>query len=214
MSETAPPSNNRLVGDELESLIASSYNELISRGRRLAAFEPKHLQIDEDDLVQEALLRVLSSSPLCVDDKDHFVRIVCMTMRRIIIDRARSSTSRKQREVSFTRGVFGGSRCGKSDLEAKIDLRAKICQLGREDPRLAENVRQHYFGKLSTARVAERLGRSRRCIQSDLCLARGHLRRMLNSDHESRVDIGRPDEASGHSRPDRLTCLQVASSPR
>lgn len=185
MPQTTFSSSKCRSGDGLASLIASVYPELVLRGRAVASSEPKQLQIDPDDLVQESLLRVLSTSPLFVSDRDHFVRIVSITMRRVIIDHARSSSSRKQRERLFAQGTLPGSACKVVDQEARIDLRSKLRQLARDDPRLAESLHQHYYGTLSTARVAERVDRSRRSVQCDLRSARSRLRTMLSRSDES-----------------------------
>lgn len=189
MPEQTLPSGTGPTRADLAALITSAYPELISLGRMLSASEPKRLQIDTEDLVQESLLRVLSTPSLFVCDTDHLVRIVYITMRRVIVDHARSFSSRKQREISFAQDMSRAPESESHDLLAKLDLREQLRQIARDDPLLAESLYHYYYGGLSTSRTAERLDRSQRSVQSDLYSARSRLRFVLQGPRENEDDL-------------------------
>jgi RNA polymerase sigma factor (TIGR02999 family) len=161
----------------LEPLMAHVYGELrrLAR-RRLRAERPDHT-LQPTELVHEAFLRLVGAD---VDwqDRAHFLAVAASTMRRILVDHARSRGADKR----------GGGEPAEplteripspqlpSDLAALDDAMRALAEI---DPRKGRLVELYFFGGLTFEELGCVLGVSRATAHRELALARAWLHREL-----------------------------------
>lgn len=163
----------------LDELMPAVYEEL----KRLASAymrrqKPGH-SLQTVDLVNEAYMRLVDSSRVNWQDRNHFYAIAAQIMRRLLVDSARKRNSQKR----------GGDRARitlDDNLEAAIEpgtdlvaLDEAMKQLAELNPRHSRIVELRYFGGLTEEETAEVLGVSSRTIRRDWTIARAFLYREL-----------------------------------
>ena len=176
MNKTSLPAveinNNAPAIDELLPLV---YKEL----RRLAAHFLKQERSDHTlqptALVHEAYLRLLDQKNISLQNRAQFFALAAQTMRRILVDYARSH-HRQKRGGYQTRIVLddaiGLSQERAADLLALDDA---LNMLGQLYPRKSQVVELRYFGGLSVEETAEVLDVSRKTVMRDWDLAKAWL---------------------------------------
>ena len=161
-----------------EQLLPLVYDEL----RRLAAQKLAHEQpnqtLQATALVHEAYLRLVGGQQTQDwDGRGHFVAAAAEAMRRIRIDRARHTQTRK--------AGGGRLRLDVDDLEPALEegnddrllaLDEALRQLEAEDPRKAELVKLRFFAGLTVEQAAAALGVSTSTAEKDWAYARSWLR--------------------------------------
>ena len=163
----------------LDRLMPVVYEEL----KRLASAymrrqRPGH-SMQTVDLVNEAYMRLVDSSRVNWQDRNHFYAISSQIMRRLLVDSARKRNSQKR----------GGGRAQitlDDNLEAAvgpgIDLVAldeALKSLAELNPRHSRIIELRYFGGLTEEETAEVLGVSSRTVRRDWTVARAWLYREL-----------------------------------
>ncbi len=136
-------------------------------------------------LVHEAYLRMADKTIVAGQDRSHFIAVAAETMRRVLVDHARTRGALK-------RGG-GRSRTGPDPdaiaIDAEVDMLAlddAITRLGRLDERHARVVVLKFFGGLSVEQIGGLLGVATRTVEADWALARAWLRRELSAGHPER----------------------------
>jgi RNA polymerase sigma factor (TIGR02999 family) len=168
-------------GGGTERLLELCYGEL----RRLAdaqmSREPVGHTLQATALVHEAWLRLLGGRSARFESRLHFFRAAAMTMRRILVDRARRVQAEKRGG-----GAERVSLCLASDDHAltdggaghRLDLLAldeALDELAAFDPRLHELVQLRWFSGLDVPDTARLLGVSERTIKREWSVARAWL---------------------------------------
>jgi RNA polymerase sigma factor (TIGR02999 family) len=163
--------------EALEALVPLVYSEL----RRLARLQmrdqsPGHT-LQPTALVHEAYARLVDLK-LDWQDRSHFLSMAARTMRRVLVDHARSKRAAK-------RGA-GAVHVTLHDFHARdqpsIDLLAideAIETLSRHDERATSAIELRYFGGLTGREIAAALGISEATAERDLRFAQTWLRREL-----------------------------------
>ncbi len=150
-----------LVYDELRKLASA----------KMAAENPGHT-LDATALVHEAYVRLTRRRSFA--SESHFLRAAAQSMRRILVDHARSCNAAKRgrsRRVDFDPG----------DLAARIpdgrieELDEALSRLAAEKPELAELVQPHVFGGQTLSDAAGILGLSPRTADTWWTYARAWL---------------------------------------
>ena len=156
------------------------YDEL----RRIAArYVRRELAqtVQATDLVHEAYLRLARDTPASWNDRAHFVAIAAISMRRLLVERARARGAAKrgggQLQVTLDEGLLhdGGQ-------DARIDLLAldeALTRLAAIDPSHARVVELRYFGGLSVEETAAALDISPATVKRHWSFARAWLLREL-----------------------------------
>jgi RNA polymerase sigma factor (TIGR02999 family) len=170
-----------LVYDELRR-VAARY---ISRERPGGTMQPTAL-------VNEAYLRLSAERPREFQNRTHFVAIAALSMRQILVQRARARRALKRggapdrvtldESVSPSRvaagfgdgNVFGAAR----DVEL-LALDEALTRLSRIDPDLERVVELRYFGGLTVEETADALDVSPATVKRHWALARAWLKRAL-----------------------------------
>ncbi len=165
--------------DALDRLMPFVYSEL----RRLAHAYMRRQKSDHTlqttALVNEAYMRLIDTSRVRWQDRNHFFAMSAKMMRRILVDSARSKNARKrgggEHMVTFDEAL--------PVVEAKaadlIDLDDALTRLAELDERQSRIVELRYFGGLTEEEIADVLEVSARTVRRDWSIARAWLFREL-----------------------------------
>jgi RNA polymerase sigma factor (TIGR02999 family) len=161
-----------LVYDELRRL-AASYLRRERPGQTLQATA----------LVHEAYVRLIGEGKRPWQDRAHFVAIAALSMRQILVERARRRQAAKRggdpERITLDEHVLGvGPSHGPDHLDL-VSLDAALDRLAAEQPRQAKIVELRYFGGLSVEECAETLQISPATVKRDWTLARAWLKQAL-----------------------------------
>jgi RNA polymerase sigma factor (TIGR02999 family) len=171
-----------LVYDELRR-IAANY----VRGERPGQ------TIQATALVNEAFVRLAGERARHFNSRTHFLAIAALSMRQILIQRARARNAIKrgagpQRvtldDVNVSDDVGAAFRrpaVAPDDIDV-LALDEALSRLASLDPELARVVELRYFGGLTVEDVAEVMGTSPATVKRQWALARAWLKRALEGD--------------------------------
>ena len=171
-------------GDQeaLQQLIPLVYNELHRLAHHYMAAEQSAQTLQTTALVHEAYLRLVDVKNVDWQNRAHFYGICARSMRRILIDLARSRNYQKRGghfphmeldEAATVSAVVG------SELLA-VDEALK--QLASVDARKSAVVELRFFGGLTVEETAAALGVSVETVMRDWKLAKAWLLRELSSE--------------------------------
>jgi RNA polymerase sigma factor (TIGR02999 family) len=136
-------------------------------------------------LVNEAYLRLIDAKEVDWQDRAHFFAVAARTMRRILVDAARSKVAVRrggdwQRVEHVTPLDFDKlPAAGSNKAMALCALDDALDTLAQMDPRGAEGIELRFFGGLSVEETAELLGISPQLVMRDWKVARDWLAREL-----------------------------------
>jgi RNA polymerase sigma-70 factor, ECF subfamily len=169
------------AGDEqaLARLMPFVYKELRRAAHRYMAGERTGQTLQTTALVNELYLRLVDVQRMSWQNRAHFLAICAQTMRRILIDFARSRRYQKRGggipALSFDEERFVCERS--SDLVA---LDEALKALAATDHRKSQVVELRFFGGLSAKETAEVLRVSSETVMRDWKLAKVWLLRELS----------------------------------
>jgi len=173
-----------MIGDrnELDAQLEELYGCLRElAGRWLARERPGHT-LQPTALVHEAWLRLADADPASWPDRAQFAAACARTLRRVLVDHARTRGAQKRGEgqgrVTLVDLVGGEGE----QLVDVLDIDACLERLAGDHPRPARVVELRFFAGLSIAEVAQLLEVSPRTVDSDWQFARAHLIRDLGSE--------------------------------
>jgi RNA polymerase sigma factor (TIGR02999 family) len=167
------------TGAEVGDLVEDVYGEL----RRLANHYLQREQaksVQATELVHEAYLRLSKDAPARFENRAHFIAIAAISMRRLLVERARARHAAKrggvQVQVTLDEGLLA------SDPDAAVDLLAldrALDGLARVDPQQARIVELRFFGGLSIDETADALAISPATVKRHWVVAKAWLLRAL-----------------------------------
>jgi DNA-directed RNA polymerase specialized sigma24 family protein len=148
-------------------MIATIYPQL----RRIAATKTPSMGGSPSSLAQETICRLISL-PVPPKDEQAALAIGCRLMEWLRIDRFRSSTSRRLRELDVS--IRGDSRevAGSDQNAQSRQLSQVLAQLAEAHPRMAEALMLSAVCRLSHEQIAAALEVSVRTIRRDLDFAK------------------------------------------
>ena len=134
-------------------------------------------------LVSELYLRLDASHPPEWRGRTHFFAVAASTLRRILIDAARSHGAQRrgggQARVPLDR-VEVGAACSYDEL---LIIDEALTQLALADERAARVTELRFFAGLEESEIAEELGVSEITVKRDWKFARAWLASHLESRH-------------------------------
>ena len=185
------PPDLDLGGQALDQLLPQVYDELLAIARsRLRRELPGHT-LDTASLVHEAYLRFAKQPDFKFRNRQHFLALASMVMRRVLVDHARKVGAGKRGsqaavvdwngvpEVQAEPPFLDG---GTAAILLRLD--EALNRLAEFNPRGAKVVEQRFFAGLSEAEIGDAIGVSERTVRRIWTVARGWLRRELDN-HES-----------------------------
>ena len=171
--------------DDLSHLMPVVYDEL----RRLAASylrrERPGQTVQATALVHEAYVRLAAEKAHRWQNRTHFLAIAALSMRQILVQRARARHAAKRggdpERITLDEGLFAADadRSGQVDV---LSLDAALDRLATLDPDQARIVELRYFGGLTVEETAEAMGVSPATVKRHWTLARAWLKRELAGD--------------------------------
>jgi RNA polymerase sigma factor (TIGR02999 family) len=168
----------------LQSLVPLVYHELRKVARRQLSRESPDHTLSPTALVHEAYLRLLQQYHVHVLDRDGLLAIAGLTMRRVLVDHARSRTRQKRGGDAHPLRLEADDDLPLlSDLEADEVLAVDVAleRLARLDERARQVVEHRVFAGLTLQETADALGISSKSVQRTWTTARAWLRKELRS---------------------------------
>jgi RNA polymerase sigma factor (TIGR02999 family) len=170
--------NDKAVG-ELMPLV---YDEL----RRLAAGylrrERPGQTLQATALANEAFVRLSQERPQSFQNRTHFLAIAALSMRQILVQRARAKHAEKRgggaERITLDESMAGGPSVPDEGIDV-LALDEALTRLAAFDPQQAKMVELRYFGGLTIEETAETLEISPATVKRQWTLARAWLRREL-----------------------------------
>jgi RNA polymerase sigma-70 factor (ECF subfamily) len=162
--------------DRLTPLVHGELHRMA--GRLMSGEQPGHT-LQPTALVNEAFLRLVDVKQVQWQDRAHFLAMAARTMRRILVDIARSKSYQKRgsrgQKVLLDENVIGSDERSR-DVVALDDALKELAAL---DSRKSQVVELRFFGGLTAGESAEVLKVSEETVLRDWRLARAWLRREL-----------------------------------
>jgi RNA polymerase sigma-70 factor (ECF subfamily) len=161
-------------------MVEEVYAELRRLAHHYVARERGH-SVQATDLVHEAYLRLKKDPHPRWNNRTHFLAIAAISMRRLLVERARARTAAKrggvQLQVTLDETLLVGDQ-----PDARVDLVAldrALESLARLDAGQARVVELRFFGGLSVEETAEALSISPATVKRHWTIARAWLSREL-----------------------------------
>ena len=158
----------------MDAAYAAVYDEL----KRAA-----HLQLrrhrdafETTALVHEAYLKLVGSTRVGLNDRNHLLALSARAMRQVLVDHARSAHALKrgagQEALTLTARIGSEERA----VVEVLQLDELLGALQKADPRAAQIVELRYFGGYEETEIADLLEISYRTVRRDGRKARAFLR--------------------------------------
>jgi RNA polymerase sigma factor (TIGR02999 family) len=152
------------------------YGELLAMARRLRRTERDDHTLETSALVHEAFLRLANQHAAEWQSREYFLGAVATTMRRVLVDHARSrNAGKRDGGVRTTLISFLDATSGGSDLLDVLALDDVLERLAALDPRQAQVVELRVFGGFEVEEVARIIGISPRTVKRDWRFAKAWL---------------------------------------
>ena len=174
---------------ELPVLMPLVYDELRRIAARYIRGERPGQTLQATALVNEAFVRLAAERPREFQNRTHFLAIAALSMRQILVQRARARRAVKRggapERVTLddslapadpNQGAFGAAR----DVDL-IALDDALMKLSVFDPELVRIVELRYFGGLTVEETAEALAISPATVKRHWCVARAWLKQALSA---------------------------------
>ena len=159
------------------------YDELRRIAARYISRERPGQTLQATALVNEAYVRLAAERPREFANKTHFLAIAALSMRQILVQRARARNAAK-RGGALHRITLDDRHIDQAHLPADIDVLAldeALSKLAALDPEQARIVELRYFGGLTVEETAEVLGSSPATVKRHWAMARAWLKQALDS---------------------------------
>ena len=163
-----------------EELIPLVYGELRRLAHRQLRGERTNHTLQTAELVHETYLRLVDSSRVQWQNRAHFLAVAAQSMRRILVDAARSRQSLK-RGGEHTRVALDTELtiAGAPSVDV-VALDDALEALASADPRRSRVVELRFFGGLSVEETAEVLEVSAETVMRDWKVAKAWLFKQLH----------------------------------
>jgi RNA polymerase sigma factor (TIGR02999 family) len=166
--------------EALDRLVPIVHQELHRLAHRYMRHERADHTLQSTALVHEAYQRLIDSRNVRWQNRAHFFAIAAQSMRRILVDFARSRQYLKRggqyRQVSLGEALMFSANRG-ADFVALDDA---LRSLNATDPRKSQVVELRFFGGLTVNETAEVLKVSPETVMRDWRLAKAWLLRELS----------------------------------
>ena len=177
MSESVSPEDPLAAG--AGALSVTLYAELRSMAEQRLRREHAGQTLQPTELVHEAFLRLPDADAMAYENRDHYLRLASVVMRRVLVDRARSRLADKR--DGGIRVTLVDDVAGTSDRSVNLlALDDALTRLAAAEPRCAQVVELRFFGGLDIPGTARVLDISPATVKRDWLFARAWLARALS----------------------------------
>jgi RNA polymerase sigma factor (TIGR02999 family) len=178
--------------DAPHALMPLVYDELRRIAGRYISRERSGQTLQATALVNEAFVRLAAERPRDFQNRTHFLAIAALSMRQILVQRARARHAAKRGGVreritlddanlANVAAGFGGPTDGPDDVDL-LALDDALTQLAAMDADLARLVELRYFGGMTVEETAEALHVSPATVKRQWAVARAWLKRAIEGD--------------------------------
>jgi RNA polymerase sigma factor (TIGR02999 family) len=179
------------AGAKAEDLMPQVYDELRRLAGNYLRQERPGQTLQATALVHEAFLRLSKEKHQPWKNRTHFLAIAALSMRQILVQRARARDAEKRgggaekialdESSAFAQGA--SARQGREVGDTAIDVLAldtALDKLAALDPQQAKIVEMRYFGGMTVEEVAEALDISPATVKRHWTVARAWLHKELS----------------------------------
>ena len=170
------------------ALLPLVYDELRRIAARYVAGERRGQTLQATALVNEAFLQLSAEKTRQFKNRAHFVAIAALSMRQILVQRARARNAAKRggggervtlddHALAHARPAFAPA--GGPDALDVVALDDALSRLALMDPEQARIVELRYFGGLTVEETAEVVGVSPATVKRQWTMARAWLKLQL-----------------------------------
>lgn len=165
------------AGDEsaFDRLFELAYDDLRQRAHRQLVGRRPGETLSTTALVNEAFLKLSSSSRLSLRDRSHFYAVAARAMRQIVVDHARRAAAAKRDAGDAGPMLQPFDAPAPQRAEELLELDEALTELTALDQRLGKVVELRFFTGLSVEETAEVLNSSPRTVKRDWQKARAFL---------------------------------------
>jgi RNA polymerase sigma-70 factor (ECF subfamily) len=172
------------MSNDPAELMPQVYDEL----RRLAANYIRHERpgqtLQATALVHEAFLRLSKEKNQPWKNRTHFLAIAALSMRQILVQRARARHAEKRgganaERITLDESVIADHAPSAGGVDV-LQLDAALEKLAALDPQQAKIVELRYFGGLTVEEAAEALDISPATVKRHWTMARAFLKKDLS----------------------------------
>jgi len=159
------------------------YDELRRIASRYISRERPGQTLQATALVNEAYVRLAAERPREFANRTHFLAIAALSMRQILIQRARARHAAKRGGAAH-RITLDDRHLDPSQVPTPIDVLAldeALSRLAAIDPEQARIVELRYFGGLTVEETAEVIGASPATVKRHWVMARAWLKQALDA---------------------------------
>jgi RNA polymerase sigma factor (TIGR02999 family) len=164
------------------TLLPVVYDELRRIAARYVGRERPGQTIQATALVNEAFLQLSAERTRQFQNRAHFVAIAALSMRQILVQRARAKRAAKRGgggdRVTLDDRVFAQVRPRQEDIDL-VALDDALTRLAAFDAEQARIVELRYFGGLTIEETAEAVGVSSATVKRQWAMARAWLKQEL-----------------------------------
>jgi RNA polymerase sigma factor (TIGR02999 family) len=180
--------------EALEQLLPLVYDELRQVARRQLRRESANHTLSATALVHEVYLRLLQQRQLTATDRANFLATAAQTMRRILVDHARTRSRLKrggdERPVPLEPGD-DVPLLSDTEVEEVLAIDVALERLAQIDERAYRVVECRFFAGLTLDEIAEALGISSKSVQRTWTTARAWLRKELGRELPASQSVSR-----------------------
>jgi RNA polymerase sigma factor (TIGR02999 family) len=175
------------------------YDELRRIAARYVSRERQGQTLQATALVNEAFVRLAAERPRQFQNRTHFLAIAALSMRQILIQRARARRAAKRGGAALRITLddgnlaagpaegFGRTAPAPGDIDI-LALDEALTRLSALDVELGRIVELRYFGGLTVEETAEAIGSSPATVKRHWAMARAWLKRALEGDPPADLD--------------------------
>ncbi|MBM3814681.1 MAG: sigma-70 family RNA polymerase sigma factor [Acidimicrobiia bacterium] len=166
----------------LDELVPILYTDLRRVAHQRLRIDPKSDTLGTTALVNECYLRLLKNRQLGAEDRGAFLAAASQTMRRILVDYARTRGRQKRGGNQIPVPLENAEEwLSDGEKEELLQLDMALNKLKAMDPQAVQVVELRYFAGLSLEETAEVLGVSSKTVQRIWANARAWLRKEIAS---------------------------------
>ena len=163
----------------LDDLFPVVYEELRRLAKHYLRSERKNHTLETGALVHEAYVRLVGQEHIEWRSRAQFYGIAARTMRRILVDHARSRGYQKRGGDQSMDSLEAALQVGQDPPLDLVALDEALTALAELDVQKAELVELRFFGGLTNEEIAELQGTSLSSVERQWRLARAWLYRAL-----------------------------------
>ena len=187
MKPSAPTTSHSLTkisaGDQMavSNVMPVVYNELRRLAGRYLRRERPGQTLQPTALVNEAYLRLLKDKRQNWQNRTHFLAIAALSMRQILVERARARAAAKRGGARIRVTLDEGLAISRDESIDLVAIDEALTRLALIDPQHARIVELRFFGGLTVEEAAEAIGISPATVKRGWSMARAWLKRELSA---------------------------------